>query len=150
MPPLGYTYCETVLHHTDIELSVNQWNQNRLLSSEYILILLTLPKERKHAYKNHHAVLVCLVLCVLKGRGWGHLNFEPDDIVNELQCEGHWWMQDLVRWYCKQNFEKYNSVTYSVCRMYHNNTAAEKMSFTNSLMATATKFLELYTGCPTS
>jgi hypothetical protein len=64
--------------------------ENRLLLSEYIPTLLSLPKERKHAYQNHHAVFVCLVMCVLKGRGQGHLNFEPVDIVNELQCEGQW------------------------------------------------------------
>jgi len=31
MSPLGYTYFETALHHTDTQLSMNQWNQNKLL-----------------------------------------------------------------------------------------------------------------------
>ena len=37
-----------------------------------------------------HVSLFGLVMCVLEGRGQGHLNFEPVDIVNEVQCEGKW------------------------------------------------------------
>jgi len=36
-----------------------------------------------HAYQNHHAVLVRIFgyVCV-EGKGAGHLNFEPVDIIN--------------------------------------------------------------------
>jgi hypothetical protein len=114
MSPLGYTYFETALNHTDTQLSLNQWNQNKLLLSEYILISLSLLKERQHAYQNHHAVLLCSGMCVcVEGKETG--SFE---LWTRWHCQ---WITawrpmvntDLVRWNCNWSFEKYSS--YIIC-----------------------------------